>query len=383
MVVLGFGLLAVALIAALIVVVQRSGGQAASPPSVGSTTTSGDPAGSVGSTPTSEAPAVEQPGVPATPPADLKAPIVGLLDRQGEPATDYGLAGWVVKTSWAELQPAPGGPIVRPNAIDTALARARELGMVLKLRIYTGTQAPDWAKQLGGGPVPLVDPNTGGRETVGRFWTEEFGRAYADLQVRLAALYDQVAEIREIVISRCTTIFAEPFIRQTSIDANLSTLGSAGLDDERDLRCFKEQVDAHDVWKRTRSDLAVNPYQSIEAKSAAASGGSRVRGGDLAMPEQVMRYCRQRLGARCILENNSLRADPSPQYVQLYEVMEGLGKPLAFQTATGDKVGDLAETVAMAADLGAASVELPISYRRTPPRDLGEALAPGRSRLSA
>jgi len=304
---------------------------------------------------------------------------VGLLDRQGEPKAGYELSGWVVKSSWADLQPAAGGPIAEQNVIDGAIVRARELGMVLKLRVYAGDQAPEWAKQLGGPPLTLVDPADGGTSTIGRFWTEPFGRAYADFQALLAARYDGVAEIRETVISRCTTVFAEPFIRQTGAGENLTTFGAAGLNDKTDQRCFEEQVDAHDVWKRTRSDLAVSPYQSVQAKAAARDEGRAQRGGDLAIPEQVMRYCRERLGPRCVLENNSLRIELRAQYEQLYEVMRGLGRPLAFQTATGDKVGDLAATISRAADLGAASVELPISYRKAPASDLG----PGVGRLSS
>jgi len=322
---------------------------------------------------------LRQPPITAAPTEGLKEPIVGLLDRQGEPMAGYKLSGWVVKSSWADLQPTAGGPIAEQNDIDDAIVRARELGMVLKLRVYTGTEAPEWAKQLGGPPVTLVDPADGQTSTIGRFWTEPFGRAYADFQGLLAARYDGVAEIRETVVSRCTTIFAEPFIRQTGAAENLTTYAAAGLNDETDLRCFKEQVDAHDVWKRTRSDLAVSPYQSVQAKAAARNEGRAERGGDLAIPEQVMRYCRERLGPRCVLENNSLRIEPRAQYEQLYEVMRGLGRPLAFQTATGDKVGDLAATISRAADLGAASVELPISYRKTPASDLG----PGVGRLSA
>ncbi len=323
--------------------------------------------------------APRQPPTTAAPPDGLKEPIVGLLDRQGEPKAGYELSGWVVKSSWADLQPTAGGPIAEQNEIDDAIVRARELGMVLKLRVYAGDEAPEWAKQLGGPPVPLVDPADGQTFTIGRFWTEPFGRAYADFQGLLAARYDDVAEIRETIVSRCTTVFAEPFIRQTAAAENLTTYAAAGLNDETDLRCFKEQVDAHDVWKRTRSDLAVSPYQSVQAKAAARDEGRAQRGGDLDIPEQVMRYCRERLGPRCVLENNSLRIEPRAQYEELYEVMRGLGRPLAFQTANGDKVGDLAATISRAADLGAASVELPISYRKAPASDLG----PGVGRLSS
>jgi len=369
--IIGLGVLvAVALVGGLVWATRSGDGSRTTSP----TTRSGD--GSPSTSPTTalpDAPPVGPAAPTGPPPPGLKAPIVGLLDRQGEPVPGYGLAGWVVKTSWAELQPAAGGPIASPNAIDAAVARARSLGLVLKLRVYAGTQAPAWAKQIGGAPLPLVDPASGVTETVGRFWTDAFGQAYADFQARLAARYDGVAEIRETVVSRCTTLFAEPFLRQTGAGDNAASFAAAGLDDAADLRCLKGQVDAHAVWVRTRSDLAVNPYQSV------ANGARR---GDLAVPEQVMRYCRQRLGPRCVLENNSLRAGPSTPYQKLYEVMKALGRPLAFQTASGDKVGDLATAVSFAADLGASSVELPMTYRETAAADLSQLLAPARARLA-
>ncbi len=77
----------------------------------------------------------------------------------------------------------------------------------------------------------------------------------------------------------------------------------------------------------------------------------------------MMQYCRQVLGTACVLENNSLR-DPAPgaAYLSMYQAMVELGAPIAFQTATADRIGSLSQTLAYAVSLGASSVELPAGY---------------------
>ena len=76
-----------------------------------------------------------------------------------------------------------------------------------------------------------------------------------------------------------------------------------------------------------------------------------------------MEYCRQTLGAACVLENNSLRDPPQGAgYLAMYENMTSLGKPIAFQTATAVRIGSLTQVLAYAESSGADSVELPAGY---------------------
>ena len=153
----------------------------------------------------------------------LKAPIIGLLDRGKAPkAAFYGVVdGYVVNAPWATLQFAAGAPIAAGNPIDRAIAQVRLANrsgahLALKVRIFAGSQAPNWAKYVGGAPFVARDPNSGATGTVGRFWTPAFGAAYQDLENKLAAKYDLVPEIREVTIARCMTIYAETMIRQIS-----------------------------------------------------------------------------------------------------------------------------------------------------------------------
>ena len=301
--------------------------------------------------------------VSTAPSGPLKPVLQGLLDRDGQPPQQYvgtAVRGWVVKAYWKDLQKTPGGPLTDNNAIDQAIVAARKLGVGLKLRVYTGIYAPDWAKSLGGGPVNVVDPQDQEQGSVGRFWTGDFGKAYADLQQKLAAKYDDVPEVREVLVSRCTTFFAEPFIRDKGDKGSVANLLGAGFGFDADQKCHREQIDAHKVWAHTHSDVDFSPYQNIERKG--------VNSVDERFTESMMDYCRTNLGARCVLENNSIRTPVQPNYAAMYDRIKQLGPPISFQTANPNKVGDLLSTLMWAAQQGANSVELPGSYQKEPPQ---------------
>ncbi len=304
------------------------------------------------------------------PTAELKQPIRGLIDNSEIPPPSHFAAvqAFVIGVEWAALQPERGGPIVEGNAIDQGLAQARLLNarhpgldLNIKLRVYAGLGAPEWVKRLGGEPVRVKDPQSGTSGTVGRFWTNEFGRAYEELQAKLAARYDQVPEIREVVIARCATVFAEPFIRNVGDDASVRALLDAGFAQGADRRCHREQIDAHTVWKRTRSALAFNPYQAVSPQ--ILTGPLQI---DHSFTAEMMRYCRSTLGDRCILENNSIQWPVKRGYIGMYARIKELGPPIAFQTDTKARVGDLRRTLAWAVDQGANSVELFRRYEDYP-----------------
>jgi len=270
-------------------------------------------------------------------------------------------SSWVVNVRWADLQPSSDVTLVTPNAIDQGIDQVRSLNRAnpaqpfrLKIRLSAGTDAPDWVKQLGGGPMVIRDPVDQVTGTVGRFWTDDFGRAYDRLQQILAARYDAVAEIGEITISRCSTVYAETFIRQSSDPANIQALLAEGDTPDADERCLREQVDAHSVWAHTLSGLALNPYQKP---------GTNGREIDEMFTETLMSYCRKVLGSRCVLENNSIRWPPARgTMAQMYQAIRRLGPPISFQTAAPERIGDLLKTLEWAADQGANAVELPRSY---------------------
>ncbi len=296
-------------------------------------------------------------------PLDLKPVLAGLLDRDGPPPSGFltSLAGFVVNVYWKDLQPTSGASLAPDNAIDQAITEVRSLNAAhhtnlgLKIRLFGGIWAPDWVKELGGAPITITNPQDGGTGTIGRFWTDAYGAAYDQLETLLAAKYDSVPEIREVTISRCTTFYDEPFIRDTTAPSTVTALINAGYTFAADQTCQQQEVQASTVWQHTHSDLAFNPYQLIAAGGATST--------DEAFTESMMQYCRQVLGSACVLENNSLRIPPpGAAYVSMYAEMQSLGSPIAFQTATASRAGDLTQVLSYAASLRASSVELPAGY---------------------
>lgn len=331
--------------------------------------------------PGSTAPPTTPPPAATPPQAALKPAITGLLDRDGPPSQAYQkvVNGFVVQANWSDLQPMQGGPIAANNAIDQAIAQVQRLNsqdttlnMRIKIRVYAGINAPEWAKNLGGSPVAVTNPQNGKGGTVGRFWTAPFGQAYSDLESKLAAKYDSVPQILDVTISWCTTFYAEPFIRDAGDRASVQNLLAAGFSVEADQKCQREQVDAHRVWQATHSSLSFNPYQVISAGGSANP--------DESFTEQMMLYCRQTLGQRCVLENNSIRwPAQANEYSSMYAKIKALGAPITFQTATPEKIGDWQGALTFAVDEGASAVELPAGYNKYP---LGE-LAAFDSKLEA
>jgi hypothetical protein len=306
------------------------------------------------------------PAVAAT--AVVKAPVVGLVDRHHVPPSAVAgvVRSFVVDVPWATLQPVQGGPLVHPNPIDAAIAQARAGGFALKLRVEAGIAAPQWAKTLDGPPMTFyyTDATVSSAGTVagtvGRFWTPAFSAAYAALQVRLAAAYDGVPEIRETTVTQCQTIFAETYLRNAKDPRNTSALLADGFTRAGDDQCHAAQLQAHRVWKRTRSEVAFNPYQGIAPTGAVTQ--------DTAYTLGQMDGCRQVLARMCVLANFSLSSDriADPEYGAIYEHMRALGAPIDFQTATAAKIGDYAKAITFASDLGASSVELPSGYATWP-----------------
>ena len=297
---------------------------------------------------------------PATAAPAVKPLLTGLLSREGPPpaGTEAVVRSYALRVHWKDLQPTAGSLVT--TALDANLAAAAARGARVKLRVFAGVNSPDWAKQLGGPPVAMTDPFDGKIGSVPRFWTPEFGAAvYANLQTLLAARYDADPVVAEVVVSRCSAFYPEPFLRQTSNAENRAALLAAGYTMDADKACHRAQIDAHQVWAQTRSGLAFNPAQFVSATGAAVS--------DDAFTAEMMSYCRTRLGSRCVLENMSIRSpisslDPNPaqpRYQRMYDAMAALGPPLAFQTAVEDRIGDCAATLDWAVTMRAAHVELP------------------------
>jgi hypothetical protein len=300
----------------------------------------------------------------------MKPLIRGLVDRTVIPPA-AGLQAGAIEVKWSDLEPSGPG-LVAGNPIDAAIAAAG-CQTPLRLRVQAGIAAPEWVKQASGGDVSVTNPFDGSTGTVGRFWTDSFRQSYDHLQSELAAAYDSVPNLDEVVVSRCSMFYPEPFLRGTSVKSNVTNLLAAGYKLATDQQCQLEEIDSSvSHWTTARVGVSFNPYQVINADGTVGPSESYT--------EQVMGYCRYTAGSRCVLENDSIR-DPisglPSLYGQMYSAMSGaagpvhvtvggldvmvaLGAPLAFQTAVEANIGDFWGTLIWARQHHAASVELPV-----------------------
>jgi hypothetical protein len=311
-------------------------------------------------------------------PPVLKAQLEGLLNRQGIPPSTYRTAegGYDIQgttdnqgdpdvgdVSWAELQTTPGGPITTNNAIDQAITDVRAWNLAnpthlegLKLRVEAGIHSPTWALNLGGACFIVTDPTSGTSGCCPRFWTAAFSAAWYQFEAELAAKYDTVPEIREVVMAKNTTVYDESLIRQTQSASTVAALAAAGYSTAVDeAQQITDIASLGIYWKHTRVGFAFNPYQTAAPVTQ-----------DETFTQQLIASGRAALGSQLVVENNSLRQTyltGNGDYQTMYAFMTTTGGPMGFQTATIAKVGSLAAVLTGAKAMGATSVELPTGYQ--------------------
>jgi hypothetical protein len=294
----------------------------------------------------------------------VKPALHGLLYKWGEPiaGTTPAVQAFVIDVYWDQLQPNGAGDNasnVPTSASDPSgwtiinndLAYAQAHNMAVKLRVEAGINAPNWVKVLDGGPIPWSDclggpgVNCQSFGTIGHWWDSDFGTYYQDLQNLLASYYDTNPLLREVVVDRCTTIFSEPFIEQTrALSINEAALAKSDFTTDAARSCEEQEINqSAAAWHDTNLAVSFNPFDEIEDPGYVPPGSTTPVGKwegttDETYTQTVMNYCRQQLGSRCVLENNSLDTDRSGDYGQMYDYMASLGPPITFQTADPSKV---------------------------------------------
>jgi hypothetical protein len=308
----------------------------------------------------------------ATPPATLrftvpagglKVAVGGMVDRFGVPASptfDW-MEGYVVSSRWDQLQASEGAAITPGNPLDLAIANVRtwnaghsvQRGLRHRLLMSQPT-TPAWPQLIGGAAVRVTDVQ-GNSGLVGHYWTSAYQAAYADLQAKLAAEYDQVPEVRENGLSGAALVFAEPYLHYDS-----AALLGAGDTLAADIASYAAMMNAHLVWGRTLQDLSLNP-----ADFPGEGGITFTLAGIAAF--------RHLFGSQGVLMNMSLRATGlSSDYTTMYAAITAAGPPIAFQTATVARMGDPATTFVKAVAYGAHSLELPVGYASFAPALLAQ-----------
>lgn len=303
-----------------------------------------------------------------------KALLRGMIDMQdiswhntdnAQPAFDVsnvdafpGLFGGIaINATWSQMQPVSNGAIDR-TAVDAALAAVRTYNdanpsapLGVKLRIYGGSNAPAWAKSIGG-PVRIYrnPAGCGGVEdscllTVGAFWTQPYIASWRSFQGKVAAIYDAEPLIRAVAITSCAAQTDEPFVT-TSGPIGKAHLKTAGYDDQAEQACLSGAVDDYAAWTSTPVDFTFNAYENADS------------GVDAGFTKTVMAACRTKLGDLCILDNHALQT-PLTADLAVYNAIKADGPPINFQTASPEGMGCIwPETITQGLILGARAIEV-------------------------
>lgn len=265
------------------------------------------------------------------------------------------LGGIVIVPSWQQLQPLNGN-VLDTRVIDNMLNQIRiynshhpDHPLAAKLRVWGGFVAPLWAKRIGGNPIAVIQ-NAGQtnehHRTLGRFWTPAYRQAWANLQAMLAAKYDSEPLIREVSITSCMALTAEPFVVNTQPKV-MHRLRHNGFTNDQFKDCVNGALDDYAVWKQTRLVLSVNPLHLVHEPGPGNPGFTK----------NVMRACRARFGAQCVFDNHDLNVPLANPLCTIYAEMAQLGAEIEFQTAN-IQPANFPGTIMFGVNSGASSIEL-------------------------
>jgi len=341
--------------------------------------------------------------------AAIKTPIRGLVDlgqvsAVNMPEPPYNtlyyackrqssVAGIVVNDTWQHMQPAEGAAI-DTSTIDAALDEiaaynaksGRSLGV--RLRVWAGIDAPQWAKSIGGAPIQICDQNavpaspvraapaptscpSVAIRTVGRFWSDPYELAWRKFEMKLARAYDADPRVNEVSLSSCSSLTSEPFV-QPEDPFSKKHLIAARYTDAKYRACLLHAVELDFVpyWHQTQVDFSFNPFREIVPSPPQTN---------LAFTKAAIRECRTVAGSRCVLLNETMgkfTPPPSPDpsqtpglaadYFAMWNFMKQQGGSITFQTAAPPNLlaawhGNLAgwnSAVSLAKGFGASSLEL-------------------------
>jgi T5SS/PEP-CTERM-associated repeat protein len=215
-----------------------------------------------------------------------KAPQTGLVDMgdidfyndpsiSTPPFTIDDLQGYagsfseiVLNVTWADLQPDPGGPI-DTGLIDADIALldaynlANGTDVGIKLRVWGGYTAPDWAKSIDGPPITVtgdgtIDPNKDQTETIGRFWTADYIDAWTSFQTALAKDFDTNSMILGISNTAGASASDEPFVPLHP--AQVTELQAGGYTDAAEELTLRNAIADYTAWSTTPLDYTMNLF---------------------------------------------------------------------------------------------------------------------------
>jgi T5SS/PEP-CTERM-associated repeat protein len=245
----------------------------------------------------------------------------------------------VLNVTWAQLQASQNS--LDTSFIDAAIQQVNQFNSTyntdigIKLRVWGGFTAPNWAKEIGGAPITItgqngVDPGSYASQTIGRFWTADYVNAWLNLQSQLAGKYDGMAIIRGISQTIGTSATDEPFVPlrlNAAVSPNpadgtvneIAQLLMGGYNDAAQMLTLRAAIANYSQWSTTPLDYTMNSFHFFD-------GGGEAYGGNFTLA--VLQQARN--SARIVQPGNHALSNPlySPDnvvYGQLYN--DALLKP--------------------------------------------------------
>ncbi|MBL6651661.1 MAG: hypothetical protein ISP49_08720, partial [Reyranella sp.] len=190
----------------------------------------------------------------------------------------------VLNVTWDALQPTATS--LSTTLIDNAISQLNQFNaqygtdIGIKLRVWGGFRAPEWAKELGGPPITItgqgaVDPGDYTDQTIGRFWTTDYISAWLGLQNQLAQIYDNNPIIRGISQTAGASATDEPFVPLHG-DAPVSAVSNAtvnqpalleagGYRDAADALTLRAAIASYSQWSTTPLDFTFNNHYLFDS----------------------------------------------------------------------------------------------------------------------
>src|SRR4051794_23239867 len=313
--------------------------------------------------------------------AQYKPPISGLVCRDfgrvkpGDEDIIKQLGGIVVQLYWKDIQPDESGSVKKNNDVDAAINWVRDFkekyGVEpgIKIRLYCGIYSPDWLfKKVG---FVNLDQK---QEKIPKFWADEYVKAFADVQAKLAAMYDDVPEVREVVDGCTGSTTAEAFIRPFSekrTDAVQAFL-QGGYTKDADIKAIKASFDAMKVWKKTLISVCFSNFKKLNSDGTVDE--------DINQTMAFVNDFINEFGKQAVVGNNGLRPGTGHHGQRWQEggdmyalanyfkkLHDSKGAKIYFQTAKDERIGNLPGAIEDGVSYGASYIELPGAPRNYAP----------------
>src|SRR5260221_3766665 len=187
----------------------------------------------------------------------------------------------VLNVTWAQLQTAEGSALTA-GVIDSAIAQflaynaAHGTDLGIRLRVWGGYAAQEWARPINGAAITVsgpasVDPEVTTPQKIGRFWSGDYINAWTSLQTTLAMRYDGNPIIRGISQTAGANATDEPFVPLMTL-AQVAQLQAGGYTDAAEMLTLRGAIADYAQWSTTPLDYTMNTVHLYDSGNELPGG---------------------------------------------------------------------------------------------------------------